>query len=131
MPTQRTTRREFLQASALGAGSLVARAALGAEPRGNAKAKPPNFLFIISDQLGLGAIRAHGCPDVRTPNIDRLIARGTTFIESHSTNPVCSPARSSLLTGRMPVETGVILTTQIPHCLNVKSHSPPIDELTP
>ncbi len=108
MSAQRTTRREFLQTSALGAGALMTGAALAAEPRRGAKAKPPNFLFIISDQLGLDAIRAHGCPDVRTPNIDRLIARGTTFIESHSTNPVCSPARSSLLTGRMPVETGVI-----------------------
>jgi choline-sulfatase len=68
----------------------------------------PNFLILVCDQLGLDAISGHGCADVRTPNIDRLVRRGTTFLESHSTNPVCSPARSSLFTGRMPVETGVI-----------------------
>lgn len=68
----------------------------------------PNFLFLLADQLGLDAISAHGCPDVNTPNIDRLVRRGVTFMESHSTNPVCSPARSSLFTGRMPTETGVV-----------------------
>jgi len=75
-----------------------------------AQAKPqrPNFLVILCDQLSLDAIQAHGGKWARTPNIDRLIARGVTFMESHSTNPVCSPARSSLLTGRMPVETGVV-----------------------
>jgi choline-sulfatase len=71
------------------------------------KTRPPNFLFILVDQLNVDAISAHGCRWARTPNIDRLARRGVTFLESHSTNPVCSPARSSLMTGRMPVETGV------------------------
>ena len=81
----------------------------------------PNFLFIVCDQLGLDAIAAHGCPDAHTPNIDRLIRRGVTFMESHSTNPVCSPARSSMFTGRMPVETGVISNNRAihPSCPNM------------
>ncbi|MBN1418743.1 MAG: sulfatase-like hydrolase/transferase [Planctomycetes bacterium] len=95
-----TTRREFLRA---GAAAMLAPAMLRRSPK-----RPPNFVVIVSDQLGLDAISAHGCPDVRTPNIDRLIRRGTTFLESHSTNPVCSPARSSIFTGRMTAETGVI-----------------------
>ena len=101
----RTSRRRFLQA---GAGALTAGwgASGGSAPKPSGR--QPNFLFIISDQLGLDALGAHGCGDVHTPNLDRLIRRGTTFVESHSTNPVCSPARSSLMTGRMPVETGVI-----------------------
>jgi choline-sulfatase len=122
-----TTRRDLLKAGAIGAGRLMAgassafglRSAMGT-PAVHTSA-PPNFLFIISDQLGLDAIAAHGCPDVRTPNIDRLISRGTTFTESHSTNPVCSPARSSLMTGRMPVETGVISNNRSihPSCPNM------------
>ncbi len=108
-----TTRREFLHTGSLAATAMMAGLAPAQSP-GDRPAqpviagKPPNFLFIISDQLGLDAISAHGCPDVHTPHIDRLVRRGVTFLESHSTNPVCSPARSSLFTGRMPVETGVI-----------------------
>jgi len=106
----KTTRREFLQTSALGAGTMLAHltnSTYAAERKSTSKT-PPNFLFILCDQLGLDAVSAHGCPDAHTPNIDRLIQRGVTFLESHSTSPVCSPARSSFFTGRMPVETGVI-----------------------
>ena len=109
-----TTRRDFLRSSALGAGAAWAGAASAWQPQ-TALAAPavrggdrPNFLFILCDQLSLNAIAAHGCKDAHTPNLDRLVRRGVTFLESHSTNPVCSPARSSLFTGRMPVETGVI-----------------------
>jgi arylsulfatase A-like enzyme len=105
------TRRKLLQAGAAAAAAAVSGRLLGAAaataPKRAARLKP-NFLFIICDQLGLDAIAAHGCKDAATPNLDRLVARGTTFIQSHSTNPVCSPARSSLMTGCMPVETGVI-----------------------
>jgi len=87
---------------------LTGGAVSSARPAAARAGKQPNFLFVICDQLGLDAVAAHGCPDVATPNLDRLIHRGTSFAESHSTNPVCSPARSSLMTGRMPVETGVI-----------------------
>ena len=109
MTHQGTTRRQFLKSTACGAGASLAGLArqreLGAA---FSQPTPPNVLLVLTDQLGLDAISAHGCPDVQTPHIDRLVSRGVTFMESHSTNPVCSPARSSLLTGRMPVETGVI-----------------------
>ena len=110
----RLTRRRALQAGAAGAGALLAGCAPGATAREarQADASPgddrPNILLIISDQLGLDAIGAHGCPDVATPHLDRLIRGGTTFMESHSASPVCSPARSSIMTGFMPVETGVV-----------------------
>jgi len=109
----RLTRRQAIRAGAAGAGTLlgspaVARAAQAARHETGGAGRRPNILLIISDQLGLDAIGAHGNGAVRTPNLDRLVGRGTTFLESHSTNPVCSPARSSLMTGFMPVETGVI-----------------------
>jgi len=117
----RPSRRQFLKTTALGAGALASGLALGesvpaSTPGGSAQRREqPNFLFIVCDQLGLDAIAAHGCPDAHTPNIDRLIRRGVTFLESHSTNPVCSPARSSLFTGCMPVETGVITNSRPIH----------------
>jgi len=105
--SHKISRRRFLQGSAAAAGSLLTGAALGTKTFA-ADAAKPNFVFIISDQLGLDALSAYGCGDVHTPNIDRLVQRGFSFIESHSTSPVCSPARSSMFTGRMPAETGVI-----------------------
>ena len=120
--TRATDRRQFLKTGALGAGSLAAGLAVGSRVRACFPApgvisgkNRPDFLLIICDQLGMDAISAHGCLDVDTPNIDRLINRGVSFTESHSTNPVCSPARSSLLTGRMPVETGVITNNRRIH----------------
>jgi len=115
------TRRQALRAGAAGAGAFLAGCAADAAARREAQADArdasaaapkadarPNILLIISDQLGLDAIGAHGYPDAATPNLDRLVRGGTTFLESHSTNPVCSPARSSIMTGFTPVETGVI-----------------------
>jgi len=103
--TNRLTRRGFLQTGT----AALAALGTGTAGLGAAVEKPPNFLFILCDQMNLDAMSAMGNPHVRTPNLDRLAARGVTFVESHSTNPVCSPARSSLFTGRMPVETGVIV----------------------
>ncbi|NLX97438.1 MAG: sulfatase-like hydrolase/transferase [Rhodopirellula sp.] len=102
------TRRQFLKAGAAAAAGATSLAARAWPAPAVLEKRPPNLLLIISDQLGLDAIAAHGCTDARTHNIDRLISRGTTFIESHSSSPVCSPARSSMMTGCMPVETGVI-----------------------
>ena len=113
-PPRRPTRRRFLRDGALALGALCAGSACARTPilkegilmaRGNRK---PNLLFLMSDQLSIDAIAAHGCADVRTPNLDRLARRGVTFMESYSTNPLCSPARSSHVTGRMPVETSVV-----------------------
>jgi arylsulfatase A-like enzyme len=93
----------------------AAMAASMDSPYAHAAAGPTarNIVLIISDQFGIDAISAHGCAYIHTPNIDRLIENGTSFIESHSTNPVCSPARSSMMTGRMPSETGVV-TNSLP-----------------
>lgn len=102
------SRRDFLK---LGVAACAAPAIpgllAGPAEAGTAQAGKPNILYILCDQLRLDAIGAHGCLDVRTPNLDRLIARGVSFTQSYSSNPVCSPARSTLFTGRMPIETGV------------------------
>jgi len=60
----------------------------------------PNVMFILVDDLGWGDVSYHGSP-IRTPNIDRLVSRGIE-LDFHYVNPVCTPTRASLLSGRYP-----------------------------
>ena len=60
----------------------------------------PNILFILADDLGWGDVSYHGS-HIRTPNIDRLAARGVE-LDQHYVCPMCTPTRVCLLTGRHP-----------------------------
>ncbi|MGG1554717.1 sulfatase-like hydrolase/transferase [Paenibacillus ferrarius] len=66
-----------------------------------------NILFILADDMGSWALGCAGNPEIRTPNLDRLAAEGMRFDHFFCTSPVCSPARASILTGRMPSQHGV------------------------
>ena len=68
--------------------------------------KQPDIVFFLIDDLGYADCGFNGGKDIKTPNIDRL-AKSGTIIESHYVQPVCSPTRSTLLTGRYPTHTGV------------------------
>ncbi len=67
----------------------------------------PNILFIAIDDLNdwVGPLGGH--PQVRTPHMDRLAARGTVFTNAHCQAPLCNPSRTSLMTGLRPSTTGV------------------------
>ena len=67
----------------------------------------PNVLFIVIDDLNdwVGPLGGH--PQVQTPNLDRLAARGTTFLNAHVQAPLCNSSRSSFLTGLRPSTTGI------------------------
>ena len=107
------TRREFLQASvATGTALMAGPSLLGSPPKSKGGVKP-NVLLIVTDQQGMDTISAGGWEWMYTPNLDRLANRGVMFTESYCTNPVCSPARSSIYTGRTCSETGVY-TNQLP-----------------
>jgi arylsulfatase A-like enzyme len=69
-------------------------------------AKQPDIVFFLIDDLGFADCGFNGGKDIKTPNIDRL-AKSGTIIYSHYVQPVCSPTRSTLLTGRYPTHTGV------------------------
>jgi len=71
-----------------------------------AETKRPNVLFIAVDDLR-PEVNASGSSVVKTPNLDRISARGTTFDRAYCQQAVCSPSRSSLMTGRRPDSTRV------------------------
>ena len=77
-----------------------------------AQEKRPNVLFLISDDLN-NMLGCYGDPKVRTPNIDRLAARGVRFDKSYCTFPLCGPSRNSMLTGLYPNSTGILANSQI------------------
>jgi arylsulfatase A-like enzyme len=70
-------------------------------------AKRPNFLFFINDQHRVDYLGCNGHPILKTPNIDSIAARGTSFKRFYVATPVCMPNRSTLMTGRMPSLHGV------------------------
>lgn len=67
----------------------------------------PNVIFILTDDQGPWAAGCYGNPEIRTPNIDRLAREGLRFENFFCSSPVCSPARASLMTGRIPSAHGV------------------------
>lgn len=72
-----------------------------------ADAKRPNILFIAIDDQNdwIGHIGTH--PMAKTPNIDKLAARGTTLLNAHCNSPLCNPSRTSLMLGLRPTTTGI------------------------
>ncbi|MEZ5276642.1 MAG: sulfatase-like hydrolase/transferase [Opitutaceae bacterium] len=74
----------------------------------------PNILFITSDQQHWNTL---GCrnPEIQTPHLDRLAARGTLFKRAYCPNPTCTPTRSSIITGQYPSQHGAwSLGTKLP-----------------
>jgi arylsulfatase A-like enzyme len=89
------TRRAWLSASAA--------------PFLQAPSPRPNVLIIITDDQGYGDLSLHGNPHLRTPHIDSIADAGAQFTQ-FQVCPVCSPTRSSLMTGRYNYRTGVVDT---------------------
>ena len=66
----------------------------------------PNILFILADDLGYADVGFTGGKDIKTPNVDRLAEAGAR-LEQFYVQPVCSPTRASLMTGRYPMRYGL------------------------
>ena len=75
-------------------------------------AKKPNVLFLISDDLN-NSLGCYGHPQAKTPNIDKLAARGVRFERAYCTFPLCGPSRNSMLTGLYPNSSGILANAQI------------------
>jgi arylsulfatase A-like enzyme len=67
----------------------------------------PNLIFILADDLGWRDVGCFGSTFHETPNIDRLAARGATLTQAYAASPLCSPTRSSILTGLYPARIGI------------------------
>jgi len=66
----------------------------------------PNLLFIYTDEQAAGTMAAYGNALIETPNMDRLAGEGVVFERAYVTQPVCTPSRSTLLTGLWPHQSG-------------------------
>ncbi|MCC2685379.1 MAG: sulfatase [Paenibacillaceae bacterium] len=73
----------------------------------NSITRQPNIVVILTDDQGAWAMGCAGNKEIRTPQLDRLAESGIRFENFFCTSPVCSPARASLLTGRIPSQHGV------------------------
>ena len=101
------SRRAFLKAAA-GAAALAGCGGLARA----AGAAPKNVLFISIDDLNDWTGYQGGHPDVKTPNLDRLAARGTAFTHTYCPAPLCNASRAALMTGILPSRSGVYLNDQ-------------------
>ncbi len=69
--------------------------------------RPPNIVIIFADDLGYGDLGCYGNPTIATPHLDRLAAEGIKFTQFYSAACVCTPSRAALLTGRLPIRSGM------------------------
>ena len=99
------TRREFLSTS-LKVGAATFTTGLLPKLHANAEGQY-NVLFIIVDDLR-PLLGCYGHPEIHTPNIDALAQRGTLFNRAYCQYPLCSPSRTSMITGLRPETTGVL-----------------------
>jgi arylsulfatase A-like enzyme len=82
--------------------SVAALVLAGAQPvqAQGKKAKRPNIIILLADDLGYADVGFHGCKDIPTPNIDSLAKKGVRFTNGYVSGPYCSPTRAGLMTGR-------------------------------
>lgn len=106
-------------------------ALLLAGPPADAQQRPPNFVIILADDLGVGDISPFG-GWVHTPQLDRLAAEGMRFTDFHSNGVVCSPTRAALLTGRYQQRAGLesVLYAAPDHPRRNRGHGLQLRELT-
>lgn len=69
--------------------------------------RPPNFIIIFADDLGYGDLSCYGHPTIKTPNLDRMAYEGQKWTNFYAGASVCTPSRAALLTGRLPVRSGM------------------------
>lgn len=72
----------------------------------------PNIVVIFCDDMGYGDLGAFGHPTIQTPNMDRMAAEGQKWTSFYVAAPVCTPSRAALMTGRLPIRSGMCHDTR-------------------
>jgi len=80
--------------------AALAAGVFGVGSVASAKAKRPNILLLLADDLGYGELGCYGQEVIRTPNIDRLAGEGMRFTQFYAGSAVCAPSRAVLMTGK-------------------------------
>lgn len=109
---------------------LLALSLLAAVPA--AYAAKPNIVFILADDLGINDLRCYGRAEHNTPNLDKLASEGMRFTASYCAQPICSPSRAAIMTGKAPAR--LHLTTYLPgrpDCASQKLLHPKINQQLP
>ena len=85
---------------------LVGLLSLGAASTIKAAENKPNIVHIVADDLGWKDVGFNGCTDIKTPNIDKLASTGARLSQFY-VQPMCTPTRAALMTGRYPFRYGL------------------------
>ncbi|RBP35680.1 arylsulfatase [Roseimicrobium gellanilyticum] len=88
--------------------------------------RPPNIIFILTDDLGYGDLGCYGAKDINTPQLDRMATEGTRFIDFSVAAALCTPSRAAIMTGRYPGRSGLATGVLRPDAAN----GLPTEELT-
>jgi len=91
------TRREVIKTTAL--GSLAFAAGLD-DVFGQSRTAPPNIIYIMADDMGYADVSCYGRPDMKTPSVDAIAARGVRVLQGYANSAVCTATRTALITGR-------------------------------
>ena len=96
-------------------GALCCAAVSGTA--GNSKEKsqagtPPNVIIIFADDLGYGDLGIYGHPTISTPHLDQMAIEGQKWTSFYTAASVCTPSRAGLLTGRLPIRSGMCSDTR-------------------
>ncbi|MCD6288148.1 MAG: sulfatase-like hydrolase/transferase [Candidatus Hydrogenedentes bacterium] len=113
-----TTRRNFLKSATAAVGAGVAARSYAA---GRSRVRKPNLLFLWTDEQRADTMRVYGNDKISVPNLNRLADESIVFERAYVSQPVCTPSRSTVMTGLWPHTTGctknnIPLPTDVP-CL--------------
>ncbi|TWU56663.1 Arylsulfatase [Rubripirellula tenax] len=111
-PVQDFQRNDRFVRLLLSISAILAMAVSLDRSSASAQTAKPNIVFILADDLGWSDTTLFETTKFyKTPNIERLAARGMTFTHAYSSSPLCSPTRASILTGLSPARTGITSPT--------------------
>ncbi|MDH7481666.1 MAG: sulfatase-like hydrolase/transferase [Armatimonadota bacterium] len=124
---RQVSRRDFLRTSLAGA-ALLGLNGFSTDARADAE-RLPNFIVILADDLGYNDLSCYGSELIRTPRLDRMAAEGMRFTDFHTSAPVCTPTRASLMTGCYPLRVGLPAVINYHSKIGISSDETTIAEL--